>query len=111
MPEACLKRMLESEAVRQEYREMLRKKYCNTYREKNKTEIPDEQIRVPEDATKIPERLIDKSRKLTLENIVELALINSRDYQTQKEQLYFTALNLTFTRFDYVTKPSAVRLM
>ena len=43
----------------------------------------------------------DESPRLTLPAIMELALINSRQYQTQKEQLYRAALRLSFNRYDY----------
>ena len=46
----------------------------------------------------------DQSRRLALEDIVELASINSREYQTQKENLYRAALTLTLERYDYDLK-------
>jgi len=46
----------------------------------------------------------DNSPALTLEDIVELAAINSREYQTAKEALYRTALRLSLLRFDYDLK-------
>ncbi|MBM3999815.1 MAG: hypothetical protein FJ297_09810 [Planctomycetes bacterium] len=49
----------------------------------------------------------DDAPRLTFENIVELARINNRDYQTQKENLYRAALRLTLARFDYATKFSS----
>ena len=39
--------------------------------------------------------------KLTLEDIVDQAILNSRDYQTQKESLYLTALALSQERFRF----------
>jgi outer membrane protein TolC len=51
----------------------------------------------------------DPCRKLTLENIVELALLNSREYQTQKELLYRAALRLTFERYRFDLKFSGQR--
>lgn len=47
-----------------------------------------------------PEQL-DDSERITLEDILELAAINHREYQTQKELLYAAALRLTLQRFDY----------
>ena len=44
---------------------------------------------------------------LTLPEIVEVALLNSREYQTQKETLYQVALALSFERFAYQLKPTA----
>jgi len=46
----------------------------------------------------------DPSQRLALEDIVELALINSREYQTQKETLYRVALRLTLERYEYHLK-------
>lgn len=48
----------------------------------------------------------DGSPKLTLEDIIDLTLLNSRELQTQKETLYQVALVLTLERFDYQLKPS-----
>jgi len=78
LPEQCLKRMLEFASVREEYRRSF--------------------DRAPSPA------LRDSSQRLALEDIVELALINSREYQAQKERLYLTALALSLERFDYDVK-------
>ena len=78
LPERCLTRMLEFASVRDEYRRSF---------ERN----PDEALR-------------DSSQRLSLEDVMELALINSREYQTQKERLYDTALTLSLERFDYDMK-------
>jgi hypothetical protein len=43
---------------------------------------------------------------LTLANAVELSLIHSREYQTQLENLYMAALNLTFERYRFDVRPS-----
>jgi outer membrane protein TolC len=51
-----------------------------------------------------PEELLDSSQRLTLEDIVYLASINNREYQTQKETLYRTALNLSLERFRFLLK-------
>lgn len=40
-------------------------------------------------------------RNLTLEQAIELANINSRDYQLQLENVYLSALALTFARFQF----------
>ena len=50
---------------------------------------------------------LDSSPKLTLEEIVCLALLNSREYQTAKEELYRAALRLTFECFQFDLKFSA----
>lgn len=46
----------------------------------------------------------DASPRLSLEDILHLAGINSREYQRQKELLYLAALRLTLDRFDYDLK-------
>jgi len=43
----------------------------------------------------------DGSFKLTNENAIELALINSREYQTELEDLYLACLALTLQRFEF----------
>lgn len=78
LPESCMARMLEFSRVREEYRSSFR------------------------DTDKEPRR--DTGERLTLREIVALALLNSREYQTQKETLYRAALALTLERFDYVMK-------
>lgn len=75
LPEKCLRRMLEFESVRVEY--------FRTFEEE------------------VTEAQLDPSERLNLENILELALINDRDYQARKELLYRTALRLSLERFDY----------
>ena len=78
IPPACLARMFEFERVRQEWE--------RTY------------------GTAPSDLAADGAPRLTLEDIVELALINSREYQAQKETLYRAALDLTLERFDYQVK-------
>ena len=51
-----------------------------------------------------PERFFDTSEKLSLEDLLQLALLNSREYQTQKEELYRAALRLSLERYDYQLK-------
>ncbi|MBI1314635.1 hypothetical protein GC176_25360 [bacterium] len=46
----------------------------------------------------------DRSPRLSFDDILGLALLNSREYQTQKEQLYRVALRLTLQRYDYDLK-------
>lgn len=78
IPESCLVRMFESASIREEY--------ARTYgREPTADQL-------------------DQSQRLTLEDIVDLALINSHQYQTQKEILYRAALRLSLERFDYDMK-------
>jgi hypothetical protein len=42
---------------------------------------------------------------LNLQNIVELGFLNSRDFQTQRENLYLTALEVTAERFAFIAQP------
>ncbi len=81
IPAACLERMFEFESVRDEA------KYTReTYQDAALDETPDE------------------TNRLTLNQIVDLALLNSRNYQTQKETLYEVSLQLSLERFAYQTK-------
>lgn len=53
-----------------------------------------------------PETDRDPAPRVDLDDIIELALLNSREYQTQKEQLYRVALRLSLQRYDYELKAS-----
>jgi outer membrane protein TolC len=75
LPDDTLRRMFEFDSVREEF-------------ERSFQRMPD------------PEQL-DDAERITLEDILELAALNHRDYQTQKELLYAAALRLTLERFDY----------
>ncbi|MCA9187804.1 MAG: TolC family protein [Pirellulaceae bacterium] len=78
LPQKCLVRMFEFQSVRDEYA---------------RTE------------GKPPgESQLDDAQRLALEDILELSLINSREYQTQKEFLYAVALRLTLERYAYQMK-------
>jgi outer membrane protein TolC len=81
LPSQCVSRMLAFESVGVEYRR--------------------------EYKAQPPAELLDQSRKLDLDEIVEFGLLNSRQFQTQKETLYQAALTLTLERYDYATKFSA----
>jgi outer membrane protein TolC len=81
LPPQCVSRMLEFASVGIEYR-----------REYESAPAPE---------------LLDQSRKLDLDEIVEFGLLNSREFQTRKETLYQAALSLTLERYDYATKFSA----
>ena len=77
VPDTCLQRMLEFESVRTEYQRAFR-----------------------DAAPPVP----DAGQGLTLAQIVELASRNSREYQTQKEQLYTAALSVSLLRYEYELK-------
>ncbi len=78
LPDRCLSRMLEFEPIQEEYRRQFKKDPG--------------------------EGLLDDAQKLIFYDIYQLAVLNSREYQTQKEQLYAAALALTLERFDYLLK-------
>lgn len=80
IPPECLARMFEFKSVRDEY--------VRTYG------APPKQTQ------------LDDSPKLTLEDIVDLTMLNSRELQDQKETLYQVALALTLERFNYELRPS-----
>ncbi|MCH7918487.1 MAG: TolC family protein [Planctomycetes bacterium] len=78
IPRQCLARMLEFESVRAEYSQQY-------------------------DASP-PADVLDHSPRLSLDVIVKGAVLNSREYQLQKERLYRSALALSLERFDYTAK-------
>lgn len=78
VPRSSLRRMLEFDGVRDEYKLTF--------------------------GSDPPDQLRDTSARLTLEDIVYLATINSREYQTQKETLYRAALELSLERYRYALK-------
>ncbi|MCY2994612.1 MAG: TolC family protein [Planctomycetota bacterium] len=78
LPSSCLILMFEFSSIRDEY-------------ERTYGSPPSEHQR-------------DRSRQLALEDLVDLALINSREFQTQKETLYRAALFLTLASYDYDLK-------
>jgi outer membrane protein TolC len=78
IPKSCKPRMFEFESIREEFQ--------RTYGHAPGNEE------------------LSTSKALALEDIVELALLNSREYQTQKETLYRAALRLSLQRFDYDVK-------
>lgn len=49
----------------------------------------------------------DGSVRLDRESVIRLALLNSREYQLQVEQLYLTALQLTLSRYEFYLQPFA----
>ena len=49
----------------------------------------------------IDNRQATNRRVLHLDDVLDLAVRNSREYQTQKEQLYLTALSLTGAKFEF----------
>ncbi len=78
IPDYCQARMLEFQSVRAEY----------------------------EDTFGVPpgSELLSSAPRVGLTGLFDLALINSRDYQRQKEILYELALNVSIERFAYATK-------
>lgn len=82
IPRSCLERMLDFESIKSEA-------------DSTKEEYGAFSLQFNE-ADDVP--------SLTLEDVVDLALLNSRDYQTQKEALYLVALQLSQERFAYQSK-------
>jgi hypothetical protein len=80
LPESCLNRMLEFNTLREEY--------AQSYGEEKS---------IPSTANE---------RHLTLANLMELASINSREYQTRKETLFRAALALTRQRYQFELNPT-----
>ena len=78
IPKNCLVRVIEFKSIREEYR--------RTY------EVP------------VPDAMFDPAEKLALEDLLQLAVKHSREYQTAKEALYRTSLRLSLERFAFQTK-------
>lgn len=55
------------------------------------------------------EATIPESRRLTLEELVELSYLHNRDYQTQIETVYLAALDLTFDSFLFTLRHRGLR--
>ncbi len=81
IPQNCLDRMLEFDSLRAEY--------AQSY---SASQLPPANNGV---------------RRLTLANLMELATLNSREYQTRKEVLFTTALALTRRRYQFELNPTA----
>lgn len=62
------------------------------------SEVPLESLSTPE---KDAERLAPTIENLTLQQAIELASIHSRDYQTQLENLFLSALQLSLDQFQF----------
>ena len=78
VPNQCLTRMLEFPSVQDEYRKTFQ--------------------RDP------PPELLSKAPRMSFQDLFELAQLNSRAYQREKELLYEAALTLSLERFAYATK-------
>ena len=85
LPQSCLERMIDFKSIRDEADFTNRKLDVDPFANQEGSDAP----------------------KLALRDIVDLALLNSRDYQTQKESLYLVSLQLAQERFAYTTKFSA----
>jgi len=83
LPRNCLERMLEFQSLQTEYSQSFGQSEG----------IPGAEIS-------------SNVRRLTLANLMELATINSREYQTRKEVLFTTALALTRRRYQFELNPS-----
>ncbi|QEG02443.1 Outer membrane efflux protein [Stieleria maiorica] len=83
LPETCVPRMLEFESVREEFR--------RSY---------------PRVTTAGMTGMLSDAPRLTLPMITELASLNNRAIQTQKERLYRAALVLSGQRYEYVLRPT-----
>ena len=85
LPESCLKRMFDFQSIRDEAAFTKKRLDSDPYVSRESSEAP----------------------RLSLRDIVDLGLLNSREYQTQKETLYLVSLQLAQERFAFTTKFSA----
>ena len=83
LPESCVSRMLEFGSVQEEFRKSFTDAKANPVAD-----------------------LLSDAPRLTLPMITELASINNRAIQTQKETLYRAALVLSAERYEYVLRPT-----
>lgn len=83
LPESCVSRMLEFGSVQKEFRKSFTDAKANPVAD-----------------------LLSDAPRLTLPMITELASINNRAIQTQKETLYRAALVLSAERYEYVLRPT-----
>jgi hypothetical protein len=81
LPKNCLDRMLEFDSLRTEYSATFPKATLDTG---SLRDVP----------------------RFTLANLMELAMINSREYQTRKEVLYRSALLVTRQRYQFYLNPT-----
>jgi len=81
VPDQCVARMLDFPSVREEYRMSF--------------------------GAPPPPTLLSTAPRMTVHDLFELAVLNSREYQREKEALYQAALNLSLERYAYATKFTA----
>lgn len=79
LPQSCIDRMLEFQTLRDEY--------ALSFKAAQPTTTP------------------NNKRALSLANVMEIANINSREYQLRKEALFRTALTLTRQRYQFELNP------
>ncbi|MCC6510139.1 MAG: TolC family protein [Pirellulaceae bacterium] len=80
LPQTCLERMLEFPSLREEYAQTFTGTQFDSAN--------------------------DQTRRLTLANLMELATINSREYQARKEILFRAALALSRQRYQFELNPT-----
>lgn len=84
LPETCVPRMLVFDSVQKEFQ--------RSFADATESDL---------------ESVIGGAPRLTLPNVMELALLNNRDYQTRKETLYRVALRLSGQRYQYELRPTS----
>ena len=83
LPETCVPRMLVFDSVQREF--------FRTFSEADAADLSS---------------VLSEAPRLTLPNIMELALLNNRVYQTRKEALYRDALRVSEQRFQFELRPT-----
>jgi outer membrane protein TolC len=97
----CNRNFYKQDADKEVYK-IIDSKWRPKFGEKANYIVADSNIPVPNDVNVANPFALDKPLKLA--EAVAIATKYNRDYQTQKEQLYLTALNLTGERYKYECK-------
>jgi outer membrane protein TolC len=94
----CSRNFYKQDADKEVYK-IIDSKWHSKFGEKANYIVPDSNLPAPNDVNVAKPFMLDKPMSLT--EAVAIATKYNRDYQTQKEQLYLSALNLTGERYKY----------
>jgi outer membrane protein TolC len=100
MAGACSPKHYKADADKEVYK-IIDKKWKDSFGQKVNYTISD----VPSSPNDVQiEKAVPQSGVINLAQAVAMATAHNRDYQTQKEDLYLSALDLTLVRHDFATK-------
>ncbi|MBL9126587.1 MAG: hypothetical protein JNL97_03015, partial [Verrucomicrobiales bacterium] len=104
LPAGCSKRHYKNAADRESYRilqQFEQKVFGHTNAFTVDTAFSGRDPKSVTPAEILENRQATNRRVLRLDDVLDLSVRNSREYQTQKEQLYLSALSLTGARFEF----------